>query len=445
MRSRLIFAVLLLAACHSSSSSSTPPATPTPGGSTPAQTQTDTSSPDAAVTPAPASTIADPGRTAIEAARPTATAIDATSAALYAQLSRAPGNLIYSPASIEAALAMTAAGAKGTTLAEMQKTLHLKADPDEAAKDFSALLASWAQTAPGAATLSVANHIWVQSGFPLAPSYLALTRDKYFAPAETLDFADGAAAAQTINGWVAKQTQSQITDLIAPAALTAATRLVLTNAVYFRGDWQTPFDKSLTKQAPFTTDANAKVSVPLMTSQLSVPYADLDDAQIVDLPYRSTPTRELALTIVLPKAGTSLAALERSFDAGSLDRWTKKQPWTQTIVTIPRFKAAYSTTLSTPLEAMGMRVAFTNKADFSGISSAKGGLYISEVIHKAMIEVDETGTVAAAATAVMAIGGGAPPANPPTFRADHPFLFFLRDKTTGAVLFAGRVVDPSKT
>ncbi len=442
MRSHLILAALLLAACNSSSSSSTPPVTPAPVSSS--TTATDPSAVDAAVAPAPSSTIADPGRTAIEAARPTANAINATNAALYAQLAKTPGNLIYSPASIETALAMTAAGAKGTTLAEMQKTLHLPADPTKAANDFSALLASWAQTAPDAPTLAVANHIWVQHGYPLVPSYVTVTRDKYFAPATTLDFVDSAAAAQTINEWVAKSTQDKITNLISPAMLGTSTRLVLTNAVYFRGDWQTPFKKSLTKDGPFTTDANAKVTVPLMTNGLSVPYADLGNAQIVDLPYRSTPTRELALTIVLPKAGTSLSALEQAFDAGSLDRWTKKQPWTEIVVTIPRFKAEFSTSLSMQLAAMGMPTAFSDKADFSGIST-KGPLHISDVAHKAMIEVDETGTVAAAATAVMVAGGGPPSASPPVFRADHPFLFFLRDKTTGAVLFAGRVVDPSKS
>ncbi|MEO8799111.1 MAG: serpin family protein, partial [Polyangiaceae bacterium] len=158
MRSHLILAALMLAACNSSSSS-TPPLTPAPVSSS--TTATSPSAVAAVVAPAPSSTIADPGRTAIEASRPTATAINATNAALYAQLAKTPGNLIYSPASIETALAMTAAGAKGTTLTEMQKTLHLAADPNEAAKDFSALLASWAQTAPNAPTLAVANHIWV--------------------------------------------------------------------------------------------------------------------------------------------------------------------------------------------------------------------------------------------------------------------------------------------
>ncbi|HEX7667927.1 MAG TPA: serpin family protein [Polyangiaceae bacterium] len=439
MRSILALAPLLvLAACNSSSS---PPVAPTPVTPPP---PVDTTTPDAQVAPEPASTIADPGRSAIEAAHPTAVAIDRTNVDLYAKLASRPGNLIYSPASIETALAMAAAGAKGPTLAEMQKTLHLPADPQQAANDFSSLLASWAQSSPEAPALSVANHVWIQNGYPIVPAYLSVTRDKYFAPAESIDFLAADAAAKTINGWVAKNTHDKITELV-QAQMLSNVRLVITNAVYFRGNWQTQFDKSMTTDGDFTTDGGAKVKAKLMNKGMSVPYADLPNAQIVDLPYKSTPTRELVFTVVLPKAGTSLSALEQSFKADSIDTWTKGQHWGEVIVTIPKFKTSFSTSLSKDLVAMGMPTAFSDKADFTGIATAKEGLHISEVVHKAMIEVDETGTEAAAATAVMAAGGGPPPANPPTFKADHPFLFFLRDKTTGAVLFAGRIVDPTKT
>ena len=430
--------LFLLAACNSSS-------TPSPVQSIP-------SSPPAAVSSvandpaAPSSTVAAPTTDAVKNAKPTATSINSFNADLYAQIKSQKGNLIYSPASIESALAMTSAGARAATATEMTKVLHLPSDSNLAATQFSSLLAEWAQTDASGPILNVSNHLWVQQDYALVPAYAALTHDKYFAPVDSLDFKQGATSAQKINAWVSQSTRGKITNLISPRSITAATRLVLTNAVYFKGKWSEPFEKSATQDGTFTTDDGARVTVPLMNHTFDARnYADGGNVQILDLPYEGTAARQMVMTIVLPKTGTPLSTIENALTSKQLDSWIAKESSQKILVALPRFKAEQSMTLSSTLVSMGMTSAFSAKADFSGISSNPNGLSISEVIHKAYVDVDEAGTEAAAATAVLAIGGSAmPPADPLTFRADHPFLFFLRDKTSGAILFAGRVSDPSK-
>ncbi|MEO8877351.1 MAG: serpin family protein, partial [Polyangiaceae bacterium] len=364
---------------------------------------------------------------------------------LYAALKSKPGNMIYSPASIESALAMTSAGARGKTATEMAKVLHLPVDPNKAADSFSALLASWAQTDGGGPLLSVANRIWVQQGYPLVADFSLLTQTKYFASSEQLDFKKAATSAQTINAWVSTSTHGKIPDIITPKDITDDTRLILTNAVYFKGTWSEPFEKSATQDGAFTTDADTKVTVPLMNHRYEHrAYADVGNAQIIDLPYQGTAAREIVMTIVLPKIGTPLATLETGLTSAKVDSWIAKETSAAVHVTLPRFKIEQSASLGQTLMNLGMTTAFSPKADFSGISTNKDGLFISEVLHKATIEVDETGTVATAATAVMGSTGAAAPAEPTAFKADHPFVFFIRDKATGATLFAGRVTDPSK-
>jgi serpin B len=381
-------------------------------------------------------------------AKPTATSINAFNADLYAQLKKKTGNLIYSPASIESALAMTEAGARNATATEMTKVLHLPSDSNLAASQFSALLASWAQTDASGPILTVTDRLWVQKDYALLPDYVTLTHDKYFAPIDQLDFRQAATSAQTINAWVSQSTHGKITDLISPASITDATRLVLTNAVYFKGKWSEPFEKFATQNGTFTTDDSAHVTVPLMNHLYDARnYADAGNAQVLDLPYQGTAAREMVMTIVLPKTGTPLSTIENALTAKQLDSWISKETGSRVQVALPKFRAEQSISLADTLAAMGMPTAFSAKADFSGISTSKDGLQISDVVHKAYVDVDESGTEAAAATAVTAVAGAAmqQESSPIAFRADHPFLFFLRDKTSGAILFAGRVSDPSKS
>jgi serpin B len=431
---------LLAAACTSSSSQS-------PISSTPSSSPSVANSPNASTDPAPSATVAAPTTDAVNAAKPSANAINAFNADLYARIKKQNGNLIYSPASIESALAMTSAGAHGATAAEMTKALHLPSDSNLAATQFSALLASWAQTDASGPILTVSNRLWAQRDYALLPSYVALTRDKYFAPIDQLDFKQGATSAQKINAWVSASTRGKITDLVSPAVITDTTRLVLTNAVYFKGKWSEPFDKTDTQNGTFTTDDGARPNVPLMNHVYDARnYADVGNAQIIDLPYEGTAAREMVMTLVLPKTGTPLSTIENALTANQLDSWIAKENGQRVRVTLPKLKIEQTMMLASELGKMGMTTAFSPNADFSGISSAPEGLFISEVVHKAFIELDESGTVAAAATAVMAVAAAAPQeATPIAFRADHPFLFFLRDKTSGAILFSGRVSDPGKS
>ncbi|MGH7329275.1 MAG: serpin family protein, partial [Polyangiaceae bacterium] len=354
------------------------------------------------------------------------------------------GNMVYSPASIESCLAMASAGAKGKTADEMNKVLHLPNDPAKAGAQFSALLASWAQTDASGPTLNVANRLWLQKGYPFVDGYLALTHEKYFADAQTLDFTQAASSAQTINKSISDSTHGKITDLISPRAILTSTRIILTNAVYFKGKWQTPFDKMSTRNEPFTKDDSTKVTASMMHNMLYASYADVGNAQVLDLPYKGD-TRAMSFTIVLPKTGTPLSAIEQNLTAEKIDGFTKTASNVEVAVSLPKFKATQTVSLATTLANLGMPTAFApGSADFSGISTNKEGLYISDVMHKAFIQVDEDGTEAAAATAVMMAGAGAPQ-KLTIFKADHPFLFFLRDKTNGAVLFAGRLTDPSNS
>ncbi len=438
MRSRLVLLpLLLLAACNSSSSTPVAPATPATAASSAPTAVVDASA------DTPARAIAPPAADALTGAKPAAIAIDKLDADLYGALRSEPGNIVFSAASIESALAMTSAGAKGKTAEEMSKVLHLPNDPTKAATQFSALLASWAQTDASGPTLNVENRLWLQKGYPIVDGYLALTHDEYFADARTLDFAQAASSAQTINQSISDATHGKITNLISPKALLPTTRLILTNAVYFKGKWENPFDKENTRPEPFTKDDASKVTVPTMHDMKYASYADIGNAQVLELPYKGG-SRPMSFTIVLPKTGTPLSAIEQDLTAEKIDGFTKKATTVEVEIALPKFKATQAISLTPALQKLGMQAAFTSGADFSGISTNKEGLFISDVVHKAFIQVDEDGTEAAAATAVMMVGGGMP-ANPVVFNADHPFLFFLRDKTTGAVLFAGRLVDPSNS
>jgi len=430
---------LLAAACNSTS----PPSPVQSIPSAPPSVAAVPSTPGAEA--APSATAAAPTTDALASAKPTATAINGFNSDLYAQLKILKGNLIYSPASIASALAMTEAGARGTTATEMAKVLHLPADSNLAASQFSSLLASWAQTDASGPILTVSNRLWVQKDYALVPDYTALTRDKYFAPIDQLDFKQAATSAQKINASVSQSTHGKINNLISPGNINDSTRLILTNAVYFKGKWSEPFEKSDTQPGTFTTDDSSRLTVPLMNHSYDARnYADGGNAQIIDLPYEGTAAREMVMTIVLPKTGTPLSAIENALTQKLLDSWIAKETSQHVRVTLPKFKAEQTMTLSSTLGTMGMPTAFTAKADFSGISTAHDGLVISEVVHKAYVDVDESGTEAAAATAIVAIGGAAPQeVSPIAFRADHPFLFFLRDKTSGAILFAGRINNPA--
>ena len=363
---------------------------------------------------------------------------------LYAQLDREqPGkNLFFSPTSISLALAMTAAGARGPTQAEMAKVLHLDADLAQAHAHYHQLLEQWnAVGEKRAYQLRVANRLWGQKGYPIRPEFLALTRQQYGAEMLLVDFAQAEAASREINQWVEQQTNGKIKDLIPPGSLDALTRLVLTNAVYFKGDWVQPFDKQNTREEDFAVSAQEKVKVPLMHQQTKMGYAEEETFQVLELPYAG---RELSMVVLLPKKVDGLPELEKAITVDKLASLMSKLHVREVNTYLPKFKLETSFGLNPTLEAMGMKRAFSQEADFSGISSAEA-LYISAVLHKAYVDVNEEGTEAAAATGVVMRAMAARRPQPiPVFRADHPFLFLIRDTKAGSILFMGRLTNPTK-
>jgi serpin B len=363
---------------------------------------------------------------------------------LYGQLRSKEGNLFFSPYSISAALAMTSAGARGQTLDEMTKTLHYPAQ-ETLHPGFQALTAglNGDPNVRRGYQLSTANALWGQEGFGFRPDFLKLTRDHYGAGLREVDFGDEPTARRTINAWVEKETHDKIKDLIPPNLLTADTRLVLTNAIYFKGDWASQFKKDRTRDEPFFLADGKQVKTPLMHQTGTFGYAETATCQALELPYVG---KDLSLLVLLPTKADGLAALEKGFSADTVNGVLGRLRATQDVdVTLPKFKTTAAFRLEAELMALGVKRAFGGGADFSGMAGSPGDLFISSVVHKAFVEVNEEGTEAAAATAVT-LGGtsSAVPPPKPVFRADHPFVFLIRDNKSGTILFLGRLADPTR-
>ncbi len=361
---------------------------------------------------------------------------------LYRKLRNQPGNLFFSPSSISTALAMTYAGARGETADQMARVLHFPGPQDKLAEGFRWLHAALRPVAekPGY-RLNAANRLWAQLGYHFLPDYLAVTRDSFHAELAEVDFiANSELARETINAWVEQQTQDKVKNLVTRGALTPLTRLVLTNAIYFKGDWARPFPKAATRDEPFHVSSDETTTAPLMRKTDDFKFAAVDGLKALDLPYGNG---DLSTVVLLPDEIDGLDALEQKLSHERLTRWMGGLQKRKVRVFLPRFTLTSDFSLSTVLEAMGMPLAFDERqADFTGISTQEP-LFISAVLHKAFVDVNEEGTEAAAATgALIAARAMMIPAEPPLFRADHPFLFLIVDNRTKSILFLGRVVNP---
>lgn len=362
----------------------------------------------------------------------------------HAQLRSQPGNLFYSPYSLSSALAMTYAGASENTAAEMEKALHFTLG-EETHAAFAALKEGLEDLQKaGDVQLAVANSLWPLKGYPFLPAFLERVKSGYGAEIVPLDFAGGTEESrQTINRWVEDKTRDKIKDLIAPGNLDPLVRLVLVNAIYFKGNWASQFKPEQTVPADFFVAPDATVSVPTMAQTHRFPYAEFEDFQIVQLPYAGG---GLSMLVVLPRENDGLWRVEDRLTPEHVRQWRERLSERAVRVFLPKFKMTWgAVTLNKPLQALGMVDAFSEtKADFSGMADSLERFQIGLVLHKAFVEVNEEGTEAAAATAVtMRTFARFDP--PPTFRADHPFVFLIQDARTGSILFLGRVADPSKT
>lgn len=363
---------------------------------------------------------------------------------LYGQIRQRPGNFFFSPESIATALAMTLAGARGDTATEMASVLHFTLPPDRLHAALGGLLR--ARNTPHAGyQLTEADALWGQTGSPFRADFLALLRNDYGADLTPLDFKTGAEAArQTINRWVAQKTADKIVDLIAPGILAADTRLVLTNAIYFKAGWAIPFTAAETQDEEFLVSATRSVEVPAMHRTGEFNYLDGRSFQALELPYGGD---ELSMVVFLPNEPNGLPSFEQAPLDQLMPEWLGGlSPYPRVVVTLPKFTIRATVSLEPVLQAMGLKRAFSATADFSGISGGKD-FSLSAVLHQAFVAVDENGTEAAAATAaVMATTSARQASEPPppiVFRADHPFMFLIRENQTGIILFMGRVADPS--
>jgi serpin B len=350
------------------------------------------------------------------------------------------GNVFIAPHSVSTALAMTYAGARGETAEQIAAALHFDLEANELHPALAALAGDLREAGGGdaAVDLAIANRVWAQQGETIRDAFAEIMRTSYDSGFEPLDFQqDAEAARRTINAWIDEHTRGRVVDLLQPRDLTPATMFVLTNAVAFDGTWRTRFDEDATREGMFFVTPTESVAVPLMSMTATMAHAETAEVHVVELPYDG---ERLSMVLLVPRRRDGLAAVESSLTAATLDGWLDRLAEHPAHLVLPRFELQDRRYLERPLSRLGMPIAFSaGSADFSGICCEPGALWIDLVVHQARIEVDEAGTEAAAATAVTIKRGG------PVVRADRPFMFLIRDRVTGTILFLGRVVDPVET
>ncbi|MDQ1747916.1 MAG: hypothetical protein QOD07_2179 [Frankiaceae bacterium] len=361
-----------------------------------------------------------------------ATADDAFARSLWTELATRDGNIVVSPASIATALQMAYVGARGDTATEIARALHLgpNASPDDISRAASRLIAQLEAASGKGSLLRVADAVWLQQGFPVKPGFRAAMADGFASAFHQADFAGhGEDARKAINAAIAAQTRDRIKDLLPPGTDLSDTRLVLTNAIYLKAAWESPFERSATAAAPFTRADGHVVHPKTMSATEDLDYAETTGYRAVRLPYAGG---RLAMTLLLPATGRPLTwpATAPSFRAEPVD------------LALPKFRFSWNDDVAGVLASLGMRTAFTDGADFDGMSTRP--VRIGAVRHKAFIDVSEAGTEAAAATAVEILAGAAPaPTSVQHLHFDRPFLFRIDDTVTGLPLFLGKVADPT--
>lgn len=391
--------------------------------------------------PQPITVSADPAAT-----KKAAAGINAFTADLWAQLpaDRAGKNTFVSPWSVAVALSMAYAGARKGTAAEMRKVLRFDLAPNKHHDALGAQIKALTGADTKAYELIAANSLWPHRSFAVRPAYVKSLERHYGVGVRSLDYTQPASVnAKIINGWVKHWTQGKIPNLLSASALSPTTRLVLVNTLYFKGTWVKPFKKSLTRPAPFHVAEGDPIQVPMMRQTDRYRWLSKPAYDALQLPYRG---KRIVMEIVLPKKKTGLAAVEKTLVGNQMDTGLQRASHQRVRVYLPRFDMRTHILLKKTLKRMGLdRALSLKRADFSGIAPIpREGFCIDEAIHEAVVEVNEEGTVASAATALV-MAAGAAPMQPKVFRVNRPFFFLLRDRVTGAVLFAGRVVKPTTT
>ncbi len=343
-------------------------------------------------------------------------------------------NIFFSPYSIFVALSMAYEGAHGNTATQMYNILNFLQNDSETQGSFGKIYNLLNQKQEGY-RISTANAFWIQQNYPFLTKYINLLQNYYMAEANELDFSKNVEAARIINTWIENQTNGKIKDMIDPSALSEFTRLVLTNAIYFKGLWENPFDPKYTTKIDFKVNPSKTIEADMMSlSDRIFNYTETDELQILKLPYEDN---DLSMLVILPKEN-NISIVDSSLNTLNIEDWNDNLHEIKINIDIPKFKFKTEYNLNNVLTKMGMVDAFSEiDADFSGMDGTKS-LFISDILHKAFVEVNEEGTEAAAATAVIITTSVVTT----EFNADHPFVFLIQHEETGAILFMGKIMNP---
>lgn len=367
---------------------------------------------------------------------------------LYKQLSNSKGNIFFSPFSISTAVSIVYSGARGNTESQIKQVFHFLPDQNSQHQAYGKILKSYQQSDPAASRwqtfkLNIANAVWVEKQYKFLKSFLDVAEANYGSVLFNVDFKNAfESARKQINKWVEEQTKGKIKDLIGPNVLNSSTRFVITNAIYFKGKWKNTFRKSATTPKDFYITPTSLVKVPMMSQTDDFKYMENASFQMLEMPYEFC---SIAMYVILPKKLDGLSDVEASLTSAVLNNSFKSLETREVVTSFPKYKIDSQFELSKILSKMGMPDAFVfGKADFSGINGNKE-LYISTVIHKAFVDVDEEGTEAAAATAIAGVAGCAMPEPKPKveFNANHPFIYLIRDSKNETILFMGRIKKPN--
>ncbi len=358
--------------------------------------------------------------------------------------SKSNDNIFLSPFSISTALAMTYVGAAEQTAEEMKNTLHFGENNLDFHNAYSTYVQQLENNALGNIQLSIANKIWAQKKYELKPQFININREAYLSDIALMNFAEKPEESRLeINQWVENKTQQKIKDLIPSGMITTDTRLVLTNAIYFKGDWANQFEKENTKDKPFYKLDKSELTTPFMHQRLHIRYFEQNEYQMVMLPYQGY---KHSMIVVLPNKKTSIENVATMMSTNLFSDLAKSRE-RDVMLELPKFKILQSVNLNDPLKELGMNQAFASEANFSNMTKVDDDLHISAILHKAFIEVDEKGTEAAAATAVVMTVECISVSNPElpvSFIANRPFLFYIIDNQTNGILFMGRMMNPKK-
>lgn len=353
------------------------------------------------------------------------------------------GNFAYSPYSLYVVLSVLRDGARGNTADEISKAMNLSSSNPSFAKDFTQIQKEISHLLIGKDSFVIANALWVRSNATILPNFQKLMVDGYNATVQTLNFADQQTSANIINDWAALNTEGKIKNFMQPRDIYPNTQMIITNTTFLKAQWLNPFDQNLTRTSSFFPTNGSSVTTPMMNNSDWFYYYEDETVQCAALPFRSPQsTKSLDFYLILPKSAEQLDSLQTSLTSDQLHKWMEESKLDLVQISMPKFTLCYEANVNAQLKQLGMTTAYSSAADFSGIDGSHN-LMLNDVVQKVVVEVDESGVIAAAATrgsiGLKSVRESIPPK---IFRANRPFLFFIADDVTHSILFMGRLETP---